>query len=103
MPTLIKVAQVSAVPPGSSLLVEADGQFLALFNVAGSFYAIDDACPHQGASLSEGEVVRGCVVICPWHGWEFDVTNGKLLTPPGTLNTTTYRVVVEGDDVLVEL
>lgn len=84
------------------MLVEADGQFLALFNVEGTFYAIDDACPHQGASLSEGEV-RGCVVTCPWHGWEYDVTNGKLLAPPGSLNATTYRVVVEGDDVLVEV
>lgn len=102
MPTLIKVADVSSVPPGSSTLVEADGQFLALFNVDGTFFAIDDACPHQGASLSEGEV-RGCIVVCPWHGWEYDVTDGKLVTPPGSLNATTYRVVVDGDDVLVEV
>lgn len=102
MPTLIKVADVSSVPPGSSTLVEADGQFLALFNVDGTFYAIDDACPHQGASLSEGEI-RGCVVVCPWHGWEYDVTDGKQMTPPGALHATTYRVVVEGDDVLIEV
>ena len=98
----IKVANVSDVPPGTSILIEAAGHFLALFNVAGKFYAIDDACPHQGASLSEGEV-HGCVVVCPWHGWEFDVTNGKLLTPPGVLNAETYPVVVEGDAVLVEV
>ncbi len=102
MPTLIKVAQVSDVPPGSSTLVEADGQFLALFNVDGTFYAINDACPHQGASLSEGEI-HGCVVVCPWHGWEFDVTNGNLLTPPAILHAETYPVVVEGDNVLVEV
>ncbi len=84
------------------MLVEADGQFLALFNVDGTFYAIDDACPHQGASLSEGEV-RGCVVVCPWHGWEYDVTDGKLLVPPGALHATTYRVVVQGGDILVEV
>lgn len=102
MPALIKVANVCDVPPGSSTLVEADGQFLALFNVGGTFYAIDDACPHQGASLSEGEV-HGCVVVCPWHGWEFDVTNGKLVAPPGVLKAVTYPVVVEGDAVMVEV
>lgn len=102
MPTRIKVAEVSEVPSGTSTFVEVDGQLLALFNIDGVFYAMDDACPHQGGPLSEGEI-HGCVVVCPWHGWEFDVTNGKRVNPPGAPNAETYRVVVEGNDVMIEV
>ncbi|MCA9156976.1 MAG: non-heme iron oxygenase ferredoxin subunit [Planctomycetales bacterium] len=102
MPTRIKVAEISDIPPGSSKFVDADGLLLALFNIDGVFYALDDACPHQGAPLSEGEI-RGCVVVCPWHGWEFDVTSGKRVNPFGAPNTETYRVVVEGNDVMIDL
>lgn len=102
MPTLIKVAEISDIPPGSSKFVEADGQLLALFNIDGTFYVLDDECPHQGAPLSDGEII-GCVVVCPWHGWKFDVTNGKGVSPLGVPNAKTYHVIVEGNDVMVEV
>ncbi|TWU45834.1 3-phenylpropionate/cinnamic acid dioxygenase ferredoxin subunit [Novipirellula aureliae] len=98
----IKVATTSSVPPGRGILVDADGLLLALFNIDGVFYAIDDACPHQGAPLSEG-AVRGCVVICPWHAAEFEIPTGKLLCAPGTRDVQTYPVTIDGDDVMVDI
>jgi len=97
-----KVAATSDVQPGHGIMVIADEELIALFNVDGVFYAIDDACPHQGAPLSEG-VLKGCVTVCPWHGAEFDVTNGKLLGGPGGGNVRTYPVKIDGEDVWVDV
>jgi nitrite reductase (NADH) small subunit len=63
-------------PPGSSREVVVGEQVVALFNVEGSFYALDGICPHQGGPLGEGELT-GCIVTCPWHGWQFDVGTGQ--------------------------
>ncbi|EMB15762.1 Rieske (2Fe-2S) protein [Rhodopirellula europaea] len=97
-----KVACVADVPPGTGQMVIADDELIALFNIDGTFYAIDDACPHQGAPLSEG-LVKGCVTVCPWHGAEFDVTNGRLLGGPGGGNVRSYTVKIEDDNVLIEM
>ena len=70
---LIRAAEC---PPGSSREVVVGEQVVALFNVEGSFYALDGVCPHQGGPLGEGELV-GCIVTCPWHGWQFDVGTGQ--------------------------
>lgn len=80
----------------------ADDQLIALFNIAGTFHAIDDACPHQGAPLSEGQIV-GCVTICPWHAAEFDVTNGKLLSGPGVRDVQSFPVKLEEEEVLIQV
>jgi nitrite reductase (NADH) small subunit len=56
-------------------LVVAD-RVVALFNVAGQFFVLDGICPHQGGPLGEG-VLTGCIVTCPWHGWQFDVRTGQ--------------------------
>lgn len=98
----IRVAKVSDLPPGECGFVDADGVPLAVFNVDGSFYAIDDACPHQGGPLSEAEI-DGCVVACPWHGWRFDLKNGHCVDPPGMPSVVTYPVYIEGDDLFVEI
>ena len=98
----IKVACVSDVPLGTGVMVIVEDELVALFNIDGQFYAIEDACPHQGAPLSEG-MVTGCVTVCPWHGAEFDVTNGKLLSGPGVRDVKSYAVKVEGGDVFVEV
>lgn len=102
MSTAVKVASTSELPPGSSKLVEANGQAVALFNVDGKYYAIDDACPHAGAPLSDGDI-DGKVVTCPWHGAQFDVTTGKVLCAPARNDVESYPVTVDGDDVLVEV
>ena len=78
------------------------GRRLALFNVDGTFYAIDDTCTHSGGPLSEGDV-EGTEVSCPWHGACFSLTDGRVLSPPADEGVTAYRVVVEGEDVKVEL
>lgn len=101
MSQLYRVASVADFPAGTGREVMAGSQVVALFNVDGTFYALDGICPHAGGPLGEG-TLRGNIVTCPWHGWQFDVTNGH-----NCLNTkichTTFRARVDGDDVLVEI
>jgi NAD(P)H-dependent nitrite reductase small subunit len=72
----VKVAEAAAFPPGSGRTVVAGQLRVALFNDGGRFYAIDDGCPHQGASLGEG-LLHGGRVVCPLHSWVFDVRTGR--------------------------
>ncbi len=101
MGEFVKVAEVEDVAPGSGILVELDGEPIALFNVDGTFYAIGDTCTHSGGPLSEGDL-DGAVVTCPWHGAEFDVTTGEVTSPPASEPVPSYRVKVEGSDILIE-
>ena len=101
MPRSVRVAAVRDVPPGTSKEVLADDQVLALFNVDGKFYALDGVCPHAGGPLGEG-TVQGTTVTCPWHGWQFDVTNGQNCLN-ARMTQKSFPVKVEGDDVLVEI
>ena len=102
MAKAIKVAQASDLSPGSGTTVEAEGHRIALFNVQGTFYAIDDTCPHRGGPLGEGEL-HGPTVTCPWHGATFDVQTGAVTGPPARASVRSFCVRVEGNDVLVEL
>ena len=79
----------------------ADDQVVALFNVEGTFYALDGVCPHAGGPLGEG-TLRGTTVTCPWHGWQFDVASGQNCLNH-RMTHKSFAVKVEGDDVLVEL
>jgi nitrite reductase (NADH) small subunit len=101
MPRWIEVAKLSDCPPGAACEVVAEGQMLALFNIEGTLYALDGVCPHQGGPLGKGELV-GCVVTCPWHGWQFDVKSGQHQFAP-TIRQPGYAVRVEGENVLVDL
>jgi nitrite reductase (NADH) small subunit len=96
-----KVATVHDVPPGMGRQVVVNGRKLALFNVDGTIYAIDDTCPHRGAPLSEGDVM-GNEVTCPWHAARFDVTTGAALCPPASRGVMLYKVQVVGDEIHVE-
>ncbi len=98
----VKVVTVSEVPAGKSRQVKVAGKTLALFNVNGTFHAIDDTCPHRGASLWEGEI-EGHHVTCPWHGATFDVTTGAHLSPPARSDVACYKVQVVGDEVQVDV
>lgn len=102
MGQLHKVAETVDVPPGSAIAVDVEGHRLALFNVDGTYYAIDDTCPHKGGPLSEGDV-DGREIVCPWHGATFDLTDGRVLCPPAEEDVTSYPVIVEGDDIKVEV
>ena len=102
MSKTLKVAEVSELKSGECKAVEVDGQTLALFNVDGTFYAINNACSHVGGPLGDGELI-GNEVTCPLHGAQFDVTCGKALSGPARGDVTSFPVSLEGDDVFVEL
>ena len=102
MGELIKVATLSDVPPGTCRQVDAAGRPVAVFNVGGTIYAIGGTCTHRGGPLGEGELDK-TVVTCPWHGAQFDVTNGQVVGPPAGESVPAYRVVVEGEDIAVDV
>jgi NAD(P)H-dependent nitrite reductase small subunit len=95
-----KVAEMGSIPRGEGLVVETGGKKIAVFNCEGTFYATQNNCAHRGGPLADG-LLEGTVVICPWHGWEFDVTSGECHTNPKT-RIATFPVKVEGNDVLVD-
>ncbi|HVY68969.1 MAG TPA: Rieske (2Fe-2S) protein, partial [Verrucomicrobiae bacterium] len=70
-PVFVPVADVASLPPGAGRTVHVRGKEFALYNVEGTFYAVDDACPHRGAPLGAGCLQNGRI-FCPLHGWEFD-------------------------------
>ena len=97
----VRVAAAEDVPVGQGRVVEAEGKDLALFNVDGAFYAIENACIHRGGPLGEGDL-EGRIVLCPWHAWRWDVTTGANANNPA-VKMACYPVVVEDGDVFVEL
>jgi nitrite reductase (NADH) small subunit/3-phenylpropionate/trans-cinnamate dioxygenase ferredoxin subunit len=99
MPEFHRVCKVGDVPEGEGVAVQAGGKVIALFCVNGQHHAIDDMCPHMGASLAGGHLENN-VVTCPWHAWRFRVTDGTWADNP-RVKIGCYPVKVEGDDVLV--
>jgi nitrite reductase/ring-hydroxylating ferredoxin subunit len=92
---------LSQVGPGQAALVHAGGEAVAVFNVDGSYYATQEECTHAQGPLSEGEL-DGNIVVCPWHGSCFDVTNGEVMCPPARKPLKTYQVTLEGEIGRVE-
>jgi len=102
MAGFVKVAKSDEIAPGQGKMIEVGGKKIALFNVEGSFYAIDDTCTHRGGPLSEGSL-EGKEVTCPWHGAIYDVITGEVLSPPAPKGVARYNVRVEGTDIAVEV
>lgn len=102
MAAFIKVGSTSELAPGQAKKVEVNGKTVALFNLGGSYYAIDNTCTHRGGPLSEGDV-EGQVVTCPWHGAKFNITSGEVLGPPARAGVASYCIRVTGSDVEIEL
>jgi nitrite reductase (NADH) small subunit len=98
MADFVKVAATGDIASGTGKMVQVNGREIALFNAGGTFYAIDNTCPHRGGPLAEGEL-EGKVVTCPWHSWQYDITSGESLTDD--LKVSCYAVRVEGDAVLL--
>ncbi len=114
-----EVCPVADLPPGERKIVEIDGLSIGVFNVNGRFHALLNRCPHMGGPLCAG-LIRGLVVgpepykyeleregeilRCPWHGWEFDITNGRSVFNPHRMRTKSYNVTVEesADDPSVD-
>jgi len=79
--TSVRVAGTGEIAPGENRVIEAAGRSIAVFNVDGRYYAIDNICPHRGGPLAEGDL-EGAIVACPWHAWRWDVTTGANTNNP---------------------
>ncbi|SEO04233.1 Rieske (2Fe-2S) protein [Paenibacillus sp. OV219] len=108
------IGPVAEFPTGTRRMLVVQGRPIGIFNVKGSYYALKNSCPHQGAPLCVGTVTgmtlpsapgeylygrEGEIVRCPWHGWEFDITTGKSIYDPHKCLVKTYDVTVEVEDV----
>jgi nitrite reductase (NADH) small subunit len=101
MAEFVKVATLSELQEGSGKPVEVNGKAIALFNVGGQVYAIDNTCLHRGGPLGDG-MLEGEVVTCPWHMWEYNVRTGEFVANP-EIKVATYPVQVEGTDIKVAI
>ena len=97
----VPVTRASALSPGTMTWVALDGERVLVANVAGAFYALEDACGHRRVPLSRG-TLTGHVVECPLHFAQFDVRTGALLSGPVAAPVPTYEVRVKGDTVYVK-
>jgi nitrite reductase (NADH) small subunit len=96
----VRVAAVDEINPGQVREARVGAESIAVANVDGHFYAISNTCFHRGGPLGQG-VLDGKVLTCPWHGWSFDVTNGRLsLNQAG--GVACYKVEVRDGDLFVE-
>lgn len=94
------VCRVQDLTEGEGRTVEVGNKLIAVFREQGCYYAIDDVCPHMGASLSGGYVEKG-VVTCPWHAWRFRLADGTWADNP-RIKIGSYPVRVVGDEVQVD-
>ncbi|MBM4422826.1 MAG: non-heme iron oxygenase ferredoxin subunit [Chloroflexi bacterium] len=88
---------------GERRIVEIDGAAIAVFNIAGTLYAIADVCSHDDGPVAEGELVNGHEIECPRHGARFDVRTGGVLSFPAIVDIPAYPVKVENGEILVGL
>lgn len=111
------VAAVADIPPGGRKIVRIEGREVGIFNLKGTFYAVKNACPHQGARVCLGKVVgttlpsevyefryglEGQILRCPWHEWEYDITTGHAVFNPA-VKLVTYPVEIQDGAILVTL
>jgi 3-phenylpropionate/trans-cinnamate dioxygenase ferredoxin subunit len=113
MPGRYVVARVDAVPEGGRVIVDLGGRSVGIFRVDGKFYGIMNRCPHAGAELCRGTIVGQLdsdkpghyrfdpgtrYLVCPWHGWEFELKTGRSYFEPGRTRARAYPVSVEGGE-----
>jgi nitrite reductase (NADH) small subunit len=102
MSRLVRVAAVGEIPVGRGKSVEVDGVPIAVFNAgSGQYQALSGSCPHEGGPLADGALL-GDSVVCPWHGFDFNLRTGACDGAPD-LSVSVYPVKVAGSDILVEL
>ena len=97
----VRTVKLSEVPPGTVRELQVEGKAIAMANVDGRVYAINKTCLHRGGPLGQG-LLEGKVLTCPWHGWQFDATNGRALQNPAAA-VDCYPTEVRGGDVFVDL
>lgn len=96
----VKLGSTDLVSEGKSRLFVIDDKRIAVFNVKGKFYAIDSRCPHHGIDLAGGEL-NDCIVTCPGHGWEFDVTTGEGTIMP--VSVQRYEIKEKDNEIFIEI
>jgi len=99
----VSVCKVTDLTPGSMRTYTVNGKMIALANVDGEFFAVDDTCTHEQCSLGSEGALDGNVIICGCHGGQFDVTSGTVVAPPAPTNVGTYITEVRNGEVFVQL
>jgi biphenyl 2,3-dioxygenase ferredoxin subunit len=102
MSSKIELCKADDVAVGTALKVEKDGLTVAVFNVDGEFYVLDDQCTHGPGSLSEG-YIEGDVVECNFHNGQFNIRTGEVVMPPCMIPMKTYPTTVEDGKVVIEV
>ena len=97
----IKVAELAELPPGEIREFFVADQIVAVANVDGEIFALDGICAHQGGPLGQGQLT-GCLVTCPWHGWQYDVRSGQQPLHE-SVRLATFQVRVEQDTILLHI
>jgi nitrite reductase/ring-hydroxylating ferredoxin subunit len=97
----VSVGRVAEFPEGSLKKVVLNGEDVLVTCLGGKLYAIANGCTHRGGPLNEGELENGRVV-CPWHGGKFDVSTGKVVSPPPMKDAASFEVRIDGTDVLLK-
>jgi len=96
----VRAARKDEIPAGTIREFQVDGKTLAISNIEGKFFAISNTCLHRGGPLGQG-VMDGNILTCPWHGWQYDVTTGKLVMNQA-IGVKTYAIEVRGEDLWIE-
>jgi nitrite reductase (NADH) small subunit len=97
----MRTAKTNEITPGTIREFQVEGRAIAVANVEGKFYAINNTCLHRGGPLGQG-AMNGKVVTCPWHGWQYDVTTGKVTQNPA-VGVDCYPIEVRGEDIYVDI
>ena len=97
----IALCKTTEIAPGTALKVEAGGLTLAVFNLGGHFFAMDDLCSHGPGSLSEG-YIQGEMIECDFHNGGFNIKTGEVMEPPCLIPQKVYPVTLKGDTVTIE-
>ena len=101
MAEFVKVATIDELTSGERKLIDFEEVTVAIFNINGKFYCIEDVCTHDGGPVAEGNL-DGHKIECPRHGALFDVRDGSVLSMPAVVPVPTYQVKIEGDDIFIE-
>lgn len=97
----VRTIKLGELPPGTIREFQIEGKAIAIANVAGKIFAISNICLHRGGPLAQGPL-EGKIVTCPWHGWQYDVTTGKIVQNPAA-GVDCYATEVRGQDVFVDV
>jgi nitrite reductase (NADH) small subunit len=97
----VRTVKLDELPPGTVRELQIEGRAVAVANVGGKIYAINNSCLHRAGPLGQGSL-SGNVVTCPWHGWQYDVTTGKVVQNPA-VGVDCYPTEIRGQDIFVNV